>query len=240
MRHERGADGDRELAASFEQQAREYENLGRIEEAKVEYQKAIGADITWVKPWNSLALIAINEGSLEEADSLLKRALEIQPDYAPALFNLASVHWSRRELARAEELYKASIAADSLYIFSYNNLGSLLLSAERIDEAIVILDAGILKAPQKRPEEKQVKAVLLKNRGLAASRSGDETNAFRLWSSGLQLDQENIEINRLLAQWHETRGNRQEALTHWTAASRSNDENIRAEALDALERLRAP
>lgn len=237
---QRDSDGNRALATEFEQKAREFERANKIAEARVEYQKAIGADTTWVKPWNSLALIEINEGNMDVADSLLQKALSIQPDYAPALFNLGSVHWIRKDIERAEECYNASIAADSMYIFSYNNLGSLLLSAGRIDEAIAILDRGLTKAPESLPEEKKVKAILSKNRGLAASKLGDTDAAFRFWSQGLTFNRENIELHRLLARWHEDRGNREEARTHWSAVTRSKDDAIRAEALDALERLRAP
>ena len=190
--------GDRQLAMRHNQRAQEYEDAGKTSEAEIEYGKAIIADRRWEVPLNNLAMIAMGKGNLAEADSLLRRAVSIKPDYVGALYNLGTVRWALRDSTGAEDRYRKAIRADSTFFEAYNNLGALLIGRGRAAEAVAILDIGLAKeriTPSSAPE---LQGYLLKNRGTAASRLGRREEATAYWSKALEIIPRNAELVELL------------------------------------------
>lgn len=196
--------GDRAAAETHNRLGQERQDAGDIPGAQVEYRNAIIEDRRWEIPWNNLAVIAIGEHCLDEADSLLRIALEINPRHAPALYNMGSVRWDLGDEAAAERYYREAIEADPSWAQPYNNLGALLLSLERFAEAKRILDEGLSRdaAAPSRPE---ITAFLLKNRGLAAAGLG-EPDAPRYWERSLEILPGNEEVRRLLDERTRPRG----------------------------------
>jgi Tfp pilus assembly protein PilF len=191
--------GDRSAAERHNIQGQQYQDEGDIAGAQLEYQNAIIADPTWEIPWNNLALIALDRQNFDEADSLLGEALTRSPDYAQALYNMGNVRWEKNDLESAEGNLLAAIEADPSFIPAYNNLGRLLIDSGRPSEAADILDRALAGFDgTSYPDE--FKAFLLKNRGIAAAKLGDE-RAETFWRNSLEIDPDNEEVRSLLDNW---------------------------------------
>ena len=190
--------GDRPLAMRHNQRGQEYQDEGRISEAEIEYGKAVIADRRWEVPLNNLAMIAMGKGNLTEADSLLRLAVAIKPDYAGALYNLGTVRWALRDSAGAEDRYRKAIRADSALYEAYNNLGALLVERGRAAEAAAILDRALARERVKPSPAPELRGYLFKNRGTAASRLGRREEAKAYWSKALEIIPRNAELQELL------------------------------------------
>jgi tetratricopeptide (TPR) repeat protein len=194
----REPEGDRPLAVRHNQRAQEYEDAGKTSEAEIEYGKAVIADRRWEVPLNNLAMIAMRRGNLTEADSLLRRAVSIKPDYVGALYNLGTVRWALGDSIGAEDQYRKAIRADSAFYEAYNNLGALLIGRGRAAEAAAILDCALAKERTKPSPVPELRGYLLKNRGTAASRLGRGAEATAYWSRALEIIPRNAELQELL------------------------------------------
>jgi tetratricopeptide (TPR) repeat protein len=80
---------------------RAYDNLAatmfftdppNLPEAKDLYLQAVNADSTYLHAWTGLAAVAINEGQLDAAVSILQRALAIDSGYSVAFERLGKLH----------------------------------------------------------------------------------------------------------------------------------------------------
>ncbi len=100
---------------SFRQQALEYRRLGYekqaqgyLDEALVQYRKAIELDPKYATPHNDIAILLEQLGKLGEAEAAYKQAIRLNPEYAQVHANLAmlyerqgmkdkaSYHWLKR------------------------------------------------------------------------------------------------------------------------------------------------
>ena len=188
--------GDRNTAQFHNHLGRKHQNAENIAAAQVEYRNAIISDPQWEIPWNNLAIIELNEGNYDQADSLLGEALQRNPDYTAALYNMGTVRWEKDDLEGAENNLRAAIEADPAFIPAYNNLGKLLIDTERAAEAASVLDEALSKFDS-TPYADELKAYLLKNRGIAAAAMGD-ASAETWWRRSLEIIPDNDEVRRLL------------------------------------------
>jgi tetratricopeptide (TPR) repeat protein len=74
-----------------------------------------------------------------EAENAYRKALEIEPDMAPAMTNLGNLKFRRDELKEAEHCYREAIRYDPYLPQPYYNLGCLKLNAGRSDLALIFL-----------------------------------------------------------------------------------------------------
>lgn len=79
------------------------ERLNRMDEAIAELRRMVGDFPEVPEPYNNLAVILAQRGSLDEAEALLKKVLSISPDFAIARKNLGDVY-----LTRALENYEVA------------------------------------------------------------------------------------------------------------------------------------
>jgi tetratricopeptide (TPR) repeat protein len=110
-----------------------------------------------------------------------------------------------------------------------------LLQAGRATEAAEVLDAGLSLGPQE--QYAALVPYLLKNRGLAARKLGDDDAAFVYWTQGVEKDPTIVELHRLMAEGYERLGRTAEARAHWAKVAQSQVEEERRIGLEALERL---
>ena len=190
--------GDRETAERHNLTGQQHQDEENITGAQLEYQNAIIADGNWEIPWNNLAMIALEENDYDEADSLLTRAIEINPGYTEALYNMGTVRWEKNDLEGAESSLRAAIDSDPDFIPAYNNLGSLLIKMDHPKEAAEVIDEALSRfdsTPYSYPDE--MKAYLFKNRGIAAAKM-DDASAETWWRKALEILPGNDEIRTLL------------------------------------------
>jgi len=89
-----------------------------------------------------------NLGEKKEAEEALKKAIELNPDYAPAHYNLAVVYMSEKKNDEAIEHYKLAIKLDPSFTKAYNNLTRLLINnPENLQESLYYLQKAIELSP---------------------------------------------------------------------------------------------
>lgn len=101
-------------------------------ENKTEDEPATGFSAKVGKYSESLSLViqgreAYNSGDIKAAKDFYRRAIELDPKYATAYYNLASLlEEEPKRRNEAEELYRHAIELDPTFSSAYNNLGLLL------------------------------------------------------------------------------------------------------------------
>lgn len=86
-----------------------------------------------------LAQKQVDRGNLDEAESLFRKALEIDPTFASAKIELANVLLKKREVTKAYELSFAAAKENPSNARAYAVLGTTLLTAGRFSDAYPIL-----------------------------------------------------------------------------------------------------
>jgi len=93
--------------------------------------------------YHNLGEALIKAGLLAEAETCLRRAIALNPEYFEAYCNLASVLNDIEKFAEAETCLRRAIILNPSYITAYNYLGLVLNNAQRFDEAIACFSRAI-------------------------------------------------------------------------------------------------
>ncbi|VEN37935.1 unnamed protein product [Callosobruchus maculatus] len=75
---------------------------------------------------NNLANLLREDRKFQEAEVLLRKALEVRPNFAAAWMNLGIVLTNLNRTEEAENCYKTAIKYRSKYPDCYYNLGNLI------------------------------------------------------------------------------------------------------------------
>ncbi|HAX78233.1 MAG TPA: hypothetical protein DCY88_21040, partial [Cyanobacteria bacterium UBA11372] len=76
------------------------------------------------------------QGKLDLAIACYQKAIQIQPNYAPAYNSLGIVYREKGQLEQAIQSYQKAIACQENYVQAYNNLGNALRDDGKLDLAI--------------------------------------------------------------------------------------------------------
>ncbi len=81
----------------------------------------------------------LKQGKHEQAERLLRRALELEPRAKEAYNNLAAIYSQRNEHESAREMLRAALEIDPLYVFPRCNLAGYLLDDGDVEGALEML-----------------------------------------------------------------------------------------------------
>ncbi len=87
------------------------------------------------------------QGKLEAATTHYQRALEISPDFYPALNNLGSIYLRQNDIARAKAAFLKSLDLNVDDGEAYINLGNVLYDEGKYREAVERLEEGLKRSP---------------------------------------------------------------------------------------------
>ncbi|MGH6933126.1 MAG: tetratricopeptide repeat-containing sulfotransferase family protein [Dongiaceae bacterium] len=96
---------------------------------------------------NSLGIICLALDELDRAASALEKAIKLAPSYGEPHLNLGNLHRRRGDKPAAEQCFRRAIACNPRLVEAHNNLGTLLLELDRIEDALVELDAALALKP---------------------------------------------------------------------------------------------
>ncbi len=123
--------------------ARAYANLGlalvkagRLEEAKVELQRALALDPVDYLAAMTLARLRLNQGAFEDAERLLARLVEHRPGDPNLLLGLAYLLILRSDQRGAADLLRRALQSDDQLSFARFLLGTIHLQGGNIPAAI--------------------------------------------------------------------------------------------------------
>ena len=106
----------------------------KLDEASVIFNSILQQDEACYKSLNKLGVIFAKQSNSEQAAECFKKALEIQPDYAPAIVNLGNQAQEQGDYQTALDFYREAIDKDESYHMAYYNMAVTYKSMGNLDE----------------------------------------------------------------------------------------------------------
>ncbi len=181
---------DHNAAVNLNELGQKLEDKGDIAGAEEKYREALIRDPEYAVSYNNLGFIALQHGDSTEADSLFHRALALSPGYTAPLILLGDVYFDSMPDS-AEAFYRKALSGDDRFK-AHNNLAALLIREGQYAAARDVIEDALRKQP-----EPDVRASLLKHRGVASGAMGDSASAWVDWREAARLQPNDPEIHRL-------------------------------------------
>jgi tetratricopeptide (TPR) repeat protein len=121
-----------------------------------------------------------NPATIPQAMELYQVILAMQPEHAPALINLGTIHYNLRRYELAEQHYRRATVADPEYALAFFDLGNVLDEMQRLNEATAAYQKAVALVPQYADAHY--------NLALAYERQGQRRRALRHWLAYVRLD----------------------------------------------------
>jgi tetratricopeptide (TPR) repeat protein len=125
-------------------------NEGRNKDAINYFEKALNIDDRDEMIFYNFAAALYNDGQYQKADSLLKRGLDINPDFEPILMYLGNIARSRNEIDEAIKYYEKVIEVNRKYFEAYVGLSELLMNKDVL-KARNLLRTCLTMSPRYKP-----------------------------------------------------------------------------------------
>lgn len=136
------------IDATLRQALRDHAS-GKLGTARKEYEEVLAADGSNKYARYNLGLISQTEGDAQAATRYYRLALESDPHFEPAMFNLAIMQ-TEGHTNEALSLYRQVIALDPSNAGAHLNLGLLYLQSHDVGAALVELDRAVTLNPSLR------------------------------------------------------------------------------------------
>lgn len=172
-------------------------------------------------------------GDLTGAELAYKRALHINPDYAPALADLGHVHTQRKRHEEAIHYFERSLRLEPRADIAYN-LGQVFKLMGQDAKAIRAFKQTVRLDTNHRPSRMQL--------GELHNARGEYALALEQYVAASQLRHEDLELHLKLAELYEQTGQTRLAIREWhlCLAQGRGKPSIEEKARRALNRLGNP
>jgi tetratricopeptide (TPR) repeat protein len=121
-----------------------------------------------------------NPATILQAMEIYQGILAIRPEHAPALINLGTIHYNRREFVQAETMYRRATVSDPDYALAFFDLGNVLDEMQQLVEATSAYQRAVALVPQYADAHY--------NLALAYERQGQRRKALQHWLTYVRLD----------------------------------------------------
>jgi tetratricopeptide (TPR) repeat protein len=172
---------------------RAHNNLGvalfrqrRLDEAIVEYRKALDFQPDYAKAYNNLGAALFEQRRFAEAIGPCRRAVALAPQFAEPHYNLGNALGETGQIDDAIAQYEVSLQINSYNAKAHNNLANALANSGRLDEAVGHYRRALEIDPQ------MVEAHF--NLGNACYRQGNLSTAVQQWYEAIHLQPDAIPI----------------------------------------------
>jgi tetratricopeptide (TPR) repeat protein len=125
-------------------------NEGKFKEAEDHFSKALKIDDSDEMIFYNFAAAFYKDGQKEKADSILKRGLELNPDFEPILMYMGNIAKSENRNDEAINLYERVIKANRKYFEAYVSLGELLIDKD-VKRSRTLLRSCLAMSPKFKP-----------------------------------------------------------------------------------------
>ena len=180
-----------------EQQAVALINQGKLQEAEAIYRELIAACTGNHVVFGNLAAICLMQSRHDKSIPLLRKALQLKPNYPEAHNNLGNALKQQGDLTAAINSYNSALQLKPNYPEAHNNLGNALQRQGDLDAAI----GSYKSALQLKPDYPEAHY----NMGNTLQEQGDLTAAIASYNSALKLKpnhpdtHKNLSMTELLA-----------------------------------------
>ncbi len=181
-----------------------------------------------VSEWDALAMNNLGTALMEqkrytEAKKLFEKAIQTLPYYMKPYYNLAYLSSLEGKTEEAIRQYQIVIKIDPLYAEAYNDLGTLFIRQNRLDEARAYLEKALERKPIPRTYN---------NMGFVLEKEGKFDAAANYYGKALELDPINAEAQNNVGIALARHGKFDEAIRHFREALR-----LRADYPEARQNL---
>ena len=111
------------------------------------FQKAVESEPDNVSYLTELATTHYKLKNYNEAIKSYEKIINLRPDNISCYNRIGNIYWIKKDFERAEFYFRKAIELDPNLIVSYNNLALMLDENGKKDEAIEILNQGIIANP---------------------------------------------------------------------------------------------
>ena len=128
-------------------QAFSYHSQGNIIEASKYYKDFIDQGFLDHRVYSNLGVILKEQGKLNEAEILIRKAIKHSPGYANAYSNLGNLLQDQGKIQEAVDSYRKAIDIDPKFAHAISNLGNILTDLAQLEEAELLTRKAILLKP---------------------------------------------------------------------------------------------
>jgi spermidine synthase len=131
------------VADIAQRRAQELQPLGEMDAAREQFLLAHRYDPDRLEPLVGVGYIDLFIGKLDEADTLLTRAVQLYPRSAGAVYRLGALRQTQGRIDEAERLYRDAMARAPLLAPPRGLLGSILLARGDAKGALELFDSAV-------------------------------------------------------------------------------------------------
>ena len=165
---------------------------------------------TFPEAYDSLGIVYVKKGRLDEAISVFKKALNIKPNYADAHYNLGVAYHEKGVLDEAISEYKKALTINPNDAMAHVNLGTAYKDKHRLDEAISEFKKALII--------KSNFAEAYLNLGVAYYEKGTLDKAISEFKQTIEIMPDYADAHHNLAVAYYSKGNYKLAIVHYNKA----------------------
>jgi tetratricopeptide (TPR) repeat protein len=203
-----------------------YAELGKVDSARYEYERAIQQDDSLAEAYIRLAVLHGNSGQVEQALSNAQRALALRPDDPDYRYIVGNTLLQSGNLAEAEAQLRRTIEQQPGHAKAHYSLGTVLARTGKQDEAKRYLArVDSLQQVEESINTFERRTMLYPDDpaawvtyGYALSRAGRSSEAVRAFQVALFKGPATPDVHLLLANAYLKHRQPEEALAHYEAA----------------------
>jgi tetratricopeptide (TPR) repeat protein len=158
----------------------------KLPAARQIYEKICRQDKSDVNSLHMLGMINEQLGDHAGAETCFKSIIKLQPDSAPAYYNLAISLKAQHKLDEAIDYYRHAVRLQPNLAQAWSNLGMALLEQSRVDEAVKSLHEGL--------RYDTANATIMYNLGIAYEAHREPGEAMKYFKQALHIDPENADV----------------------------------------------
>ena len=176
-------------------------DAGRYEDAAAEFETALRLDPRQYGAYNNLAVIYIDQlHRYDRAETLLRAALLLYPDFPVAYLNLGVIALRQQRFGDASQAFEKVLALEPTNRIAYYNLAGSYGNQRQFDKALAIVDQGLGYWPRA--------AELYARKGELYLATGNDAPARQALDTAIKLAPEDPEVRSAYERLASDRGQR--------------------------------
>jgi len=224
---------DIRMAEALNKMGSSYLNDGQLNEASIEFQKALSLDPKNKETLNYLGYISTRFKKYDEAISYYKRAISLDPEYADAINNLGVTYTELENWDEAIRQFERALK-NPLYrtpARTYSNIGYAYYKKGDFDKAKTSLQDALIR----NPVFPRAMYIL----GLIYRETGDSQSAIEEFKKAIGILPDYTDAHWELARAYFSAGKKAKALKHFQVVfEKDTDRERRREASNYIEQLK--
>jgi len=134
-------------APSLVQRGIAFQDVGRIEDAIAEHEKALEIDPEYMLAHANLIILYGRTKQPQKAEEHFRAAVRINPNHADSYYNYGVLLSEERKYIEAEEMFRKAVEVNPFHSQAFHNLGFVREQQGRLDEALEFYRKAVERQP---------------------------------------------------------------------------------------------